>query len=620
MIVTTSVLARRRRLPLALGVASAFALSLPIAASATTWVVNSCVDDANSATTPGTLRYAVAHALNPSLLQLPDTVDLSGLTGANACPGGKLTLSQGFLSVSQRSLIFTGPGAATLAIAGSGPCGTCDSRVVTHTGTGVVSINNLGLSDGNVYHTGLPSVGGCVLSQGTVALNHAEVSGCSTTTQSSTYRAYGGAVYAAKNLIMTYSTISGGALAGSGTAQGGGAYVKGDVSLDHSTISGNAVKGFNNASGGGLFVIGALDLVESTVSGNSLSASSQADGHAYGGGVYAKGSVTLTTSSIESNSASGYYGATGGGIVGLADVSLGNSLIAANSATALAANSAARGGGATAAGDFSAKDSTIDGNQVSAGPGTANALGGGLATYKNLSLVRSTVSRNHSTGSAGGILGAGPNSATSSAYLQSSTISGNTSANLVGGALFTMGTVGVYNTTIAFNTGTIGRLGAAPPYDYYAPGLALSGASVAMTATLQSSMLSNNTYGPTPTEFDLSTAKTAAHSITFNSSPARNFIRSSIVDGKLPDDTLPDPQKITCPLLGPLRDNGGPTQTHALLSTSPAIDQGYNSVLQLTEDQRGDGYARESNGIADIGAYEVDQADVVFNMSFEGCP
>jgi hypothetical protein len=49
--------------------------------------------------------------------------------------------------------------------------------------------------------------------------------------------------------------------------------------------------------------------------------------------------------------------------------------------------------------------------------------------------------------------------------------------------------------------------------------------------------------------------------------------------------TEPTDLSNTNPMLGPLADNGGPTQTHALLWTSPAIDAG--SCGDMTTDQRG---------------------------------
>jgi hypothetical protein len=83
--------------------------------------------------------------------------------------------------------------------------------------------------------------------------------------------------------------------------------------------------------------------------------------------------------------------------------------------------------------------------------------------------------------------------------------------------------------------------------------------------------------------------------------------------------SLPGDTKHVCPLLGPLRDNGGLTLTHALLSDSPAIDNGFSSFAG--NDQRGLGFARESpSGLPDIGAYEVQRGDIVFNAGFDGCP
>src|SRR5262249_35055327 len=69
----------------------------------------------------------------------------------------------------------------------------------------------------------------------------------------------------------------------------------------------------------------------------------------------------------------------------------------------------------------------------------------------------------------------------------------------------------------------------------------------------------------------------------------------------------------TNPMLGTLQNNGGPTQTLALLAGSPAIDAGSNALASsLTSDQRG--LARFVNGTADIGAYEF-QPDATLTLT-----
>jgi len=74
----------------------------------------------------------------------------------------------------------------------------------------------------------------------------------------------------------------------------------------------------------------------------------------------------------------------------------------------------------------------------------------------------------------------------------------------------------------------------------------------------------------------------------------------------------------TNPLLAPLADNGGPTQTRALLAGSPAIDAG--AFSGSTSDQRGlerpidfTGIANASDG-NDIGAFEYQ--DELFKDGF----
>jgi len=85
------------------------------------------------------------------------------------------------------------------------------------------------------------------------------------------------------------------------------------------------------------------------------------------------------------------------------------------------------------------------------------------------------------------------------------------------------------------------------------------------------------------------------------------------------------------PQLGPLQNNGGPTQTHALLAGSPAIDAGNpngcrdQSGALLLKDQRGfrrtvDG-DRDGTARCDIGAVEFGSGAGVrfnFNVDFDG--
>ena len=69
--------------------------------------------------------------------------------------------------------------------------------------------------------------------------------------------------------------------------------------------------------------------------------------------------------------------------------------------------------------------------------------------------------------------------------------------------------------------------------------------------------------------------------------------------------TDPDDLPGEDPLLGPLPDNGGPTETHALLPGSPAIDAGDDSAAPDT-DQRG--APRPYGPASDIGAFELGAA------------
>jgi len=91
-----------------------------------------------------------------------------------------------------------------------------------------------------------------------------------------------------------------------------------------------------------------------------------------------------------------------------------------------------------------------------------------------------------------------------------------------------------------------------------------------------------------------------------------------------PTDIVPAPGMAIAQILGPLTFNGGPTQTHALVAGSPAIDAGDPGGCRdsqgalLTTDQRG--LARHVDGnndgtvSCDIGAVELNRLDFPFTL------
>ena len=115
-------------------------------------------------------------------------------------------------------------------------------------------------------------------------------------------------------------------------------------------------------------------------------------------------------------------------------------------------------------------------------------------------------------------------------------------------------------------------------------------------------------YSPNSGGIHNSGVFTISNSIVANSlggAECENSNGGTLIDGghNIVEDSSCNIAGGSDPLLGPLGDNGGPTPTHALLSGSPAIDNGYS--LALT-DQRG---VPRPQGIAsDIGAFELQQS------------
>jgi hypothetical protein len=349
-----------------------------------------------------------------------------------------------------------------------------------------------------------------------------------------------------------------------------------------------------------------LDLKNLTIGGGSIYSTTQG---MYGGCILSKGRVALDYSVVENCLANAKnHPVAGGGIFVRGSLYMFNSTITGNSAGSIS-GSKAYGGGADVGGRFFASQSTIS-NNIAGTPGTG--VGGGIYTLALFNLESSTISGN-TAGNSFGAISSRYNKAGYESRIHNSTISGNAAVAGVAGGIYSNISVELQNSTIAFNKAGSGKRSY---YHYDAPGLdVVSVDGHAVSTTIQSSILSNNTYQGIPNDF--SEYNAVGSSIT--ASGANNLIGTTTVTGNLGAISG------RCPLLAPLSDNGGPTQTHALLTRSSAIDQGNDNAIDDSThmpylyDQRGAPFLRVNHGQADIGAYEVQQADIVFNTSFEKC-
>lgn len=220
-------------------------------------------------------------------------------------------------------------------------------------------------------------------------------------------------------------------------------------------------------------------------------------------------------------------------------------------------------------------NSTISGNSASGGAGISNSSGG------TLTVTNSTISGN----SAGNLGGGGIFSGSGVLNVTNSTISGNMSTDSGGGGIINGGTGTVTNSTISNNSTSGGADG--------------GGIRNAGTVNSRNSIIAGNTASSGAPDF-FGTLTSQGHNLIGNTSGMSGTVATDITNVN--------------PLLGPLANNGGPTQTMALLPGSPAINAGDNCVLDdtctpalgfsLTTDQRDAGFSRIVGTNVDIGAFE----------------
>jgi CSLREA domain-containing protein len=234
-----------------------------------------------------------------------------------------------------------------------------------------------------------------------------------------------------------------------------------------------------------------------------------------------------------------------------------------------------QGGGVYNTADLTITNSTLSNNR-------AVSRGGGIFNMgATVTLTNSTVSGNSSG------YGAGLNNRSGTMYLTNSTVSGNDAAAPAvqpfpedyvgyGGGIFNTGSIAISNSVIvknyAFDDGG---------------GIDNSTGSVTLSNTIVAQNFAVG-YGP---NCDYS-QRNPITSLGYNLMESGLWCGSPVTEDRVVSDAM----------VGPLADNGGPTETHALLAGSPAIDAGGPDCPPPATDQRG--VTRPQGASCDIGSVE----------------
>jgi hypothetical protein len=268
-----------------------------------------------------------------------------------------------------------------------------------------------------------------------------------------------------------------------------------------------------------------------------------------GAGILNAGTLNVTACAVTNNSTGGSMASFGGGISNSGTLTLTNSTIRGNTAVARLYNS---GGGIANYGTLTVTNSIINGNSAIGG-----SEGGAIVNISaTLTITDSTLS-----GTSAGNRGGGISSATAllgTVTITASTISDNSAGDSAGGIFFS-------NTTV----------------------------------TIDSMILAGNMAPSSPDVVGVLTSR------------GYNLIGDGTGGGGYePTDLVGTSQAPIDPLLGPVQDNGGPTETMALLPGSPALNAGDPTQLGVA-DQRG---VVRTGGV-NIGAYQASATAFVLAAS-----
>jgi predicted outer membrane repeat protein len=345
--------------------------------------------------------------------------------------------------------------------------------------------------------------------------------------------------------------------------------------------------GYNTGGGGAVKPLSSGGVTMITGSNFHDNQSTASGGGGYGGAmqVFDGPSVTISNSTFINNKA---------GVDGGAIYVTGNSTLTVKDNSTLTSNSAlsGRGGAIANSGNLTLANITVSGN-------SAYRAGGGIINLGTADLTNVTVNANASTqDAAGGIENRGTIS------LTSVTLSSNLAEFYSGGGMTNFGTATLTNVTISGNSAP--RSGGGGIYNdshLTLTNVTLSGNSA--SANLGGGIYNENgaTIQVTNTIVEKSSGGNCGLHGSWQS--ANNLSDDGTcyftpnASGALQHDNVTDL------ILGPLANNGGPTQTHMPQAGSRAIDNGTGGFGAPPTDQRGT--KRPQGPQYDVGAVEVVQ-------------
>jgi LPXTG-motif cell wall-anchored protein len=402
----------------------------------------------------------------------------------------------------------------------------------------------------------------------------------------------------AGDLTLTNLTLSGGA------GLGGGLAISAVGGL---TVTNSSFTGFSTTDEGGaigaLTVTGGVTITDSTFTSN---AAVDPGGAIYLGDVI--GATTITRSTFSSNASDSVGGAVFGN--DLNTLTITSSTFSENVATVSGGAIGVNG----VAGNSRIELSTFDDNAAGVG-GPVETQGGAIylgavAADRTFTIISSTISNNTLTTGTLDPRGAGlfAGDIDGTLVIDSSTFTANMLSGVGGGisvgvcAVNPDGLLQIINSTfdetvsttehvidVCTNDGEIEVLFST----LVGPGILRIGTNGG-DALVSSSIVDGD--------------NTAVSALAIDGAPVLvEWSTVSIASGVFGVDAGDGVQfNVTDPKLGPLQNNGGPTFTRLLLSSSPALDMGNPAVSgQPSFDQRGSGFPRVIGGRIDIGAIEM---------------